>query len=155
MKRNIKALLFALFVLAPGWSSAQQLTEPTIRRMISEMDDAIFRRDAGGVAKFLSEKLTVTLTIKVSGQTQNLTMNKSTYIDSIKKGWATATDYQYKRRNLLIELSSDTKAVVTADVSEILKVDGQTIRSNTTETAVIELVRGKPLIVSVVGNVQM
>lgn len=155
MRRNIKALLFALFVFAPGWSSAQQLTEPTIRRMISEIDDAISRRDAGGVAKFLSEKLTVTFTIKVSGQTQKLTMNKSTYVDSLKKGWATATDYQYKRKNLLVRLSGDTKAVVTGDVSEILKVQGQTIRSNSTETAVIELVGGKPLIVSVVGNVQM
>ena len=154
MRRTCGVVLFVLFVLAPGLSSAQKLNEPTIRSMISEFDDAISRRDANGVAKYLSEKLTVTMAIKVSGQTHKVTMNKATYVDSLKKGWAVATEYKYARRNLQVRLSGETKAVVTADVSETLTFQGQTIRSNSTETAVIELVGGKPLIVSVSGTAQ-
>ncbi|MGH7480300.1 MAG: hypothetical protein ACREJ8_12050, partial [Candidatus Methylomirabilales bacterium] len=64
-------------------------------------------------------------------------------------------DYEYKKTNVKITLSGPARAVVTATVSETVTVQGQTIRSTSTETAVIELVGGKPMITSVVANVQM
>jgi hypothetical protein len=119
------------------------------------VDYAISRRDASGLARFLSDTLTVIANVRASGQDQKLTMNKSNYIDSLKEGWAVATDYQYKRTNTKVTLSGPAKAVVTATISETVTVQGQTIRSTSTETAVIELVGGKPMITSVVANVQM
>ena len=155
MRRTWGVVLFVLFVLAPGLSSAQKLDEPAIQNMISEMDDAISRRDANGVAKYLSEKLTVTMTITASGQTQKLMMNKVTYVNSLKKGWAMATEYKYVRKNLQVRLSGETKAVVTADVSEVFTIQGHVVRGSSTETAAIELVGGKPLIVSFSANAKM
>ena len=82
-------------------------------------------------------------------------MNKSSYIESLRQGWAVATGYEYKRTNVKITLSGPAKAIVTATVSETVTIQGQTICSTSTETAVIELVAGKPMITSVVANVQM
>ncbi|MGH7381001.1 MAG: nuclear transport factor 2 family protein [Candidatus Methylomirabilales bacterium] len=154
MKR-IKVLFWFVLFLVPCVSFAQQLDEQTVLKLVSEVDHAISQRDASGLAKFLSDKLTVIANVRGSGQDQKLTMDKSSYIESVRQGWAVATDYEYKKTNVKITLSGPARAVVTATVSEAVTVQGQTIRSTSTETAVIELVGGKPMITSVVANVQM
>jgi len=141
--------------LAPCFGFAQQLDEQTVLKLVSDMDYAISKRDASTLARFLSDNLTVVANVRSSGQDQKLTMNKSSYIESVSQGWAVATDYEYKRTNTKITLSGPAKAVVTATISETVTVQGQTIRSTSTETAVIEIVGGKPMITSVVANVQM
>ena len=153
--KRIKVLFWFVLFLAPCFSFAQQLDEQTVLKMVSEMDHAISQRDASGLARFLSAELTVIANVRASGQTQKLTMNKSSYIESLKQGWAVATGYEYKRTDIKITLSGPAKAVVTATIAETVTVQGQTIRSTSTETAVIELVEGKPMITSVVANVQM
>lgn len=153
--KRITVLFWFVLFLAPCFSFAQQLDEQTVLKMVSEMDHAISRRDAGGLARFLSADLTVIANIHASGQAQKLTMNKSTYIESLKQGWAVATGYEYKRTDIKITLSGPAKAVVTATIAESVTVQGQTVRSTSTETAVVELVGGKPMITSVVANVQM
>ena len=153
--KRIKVLFWCVLFLAPCVSFAQQLDEQAVLRLVSEVDHVISKRDASGLAGFLSDKLTVIVSVHASGQAQKLTMNKSSYIESLRQGWAVATDYEYKRTSIKITLSGPAKAVVTATVSETVTVQGQTIRSTSTETAVIELVGGKPMITSVVANVQM
>ncbi|MCI0655506.1 MAG: nuclear transport factor 2 family protein, partial [Acidobacteria bacterium] len=150
--KRITVLLWFVLFLVPCFSFAQQLDEQTVLKMVSEMDHAISQRDASGLARFLSAEITVIANIRASGQAQKLTMNKSSYIESLKQGWAVATGYEYKRTDLKITLSGPAKAVVTATISESATVQGQTIRSTSTETAVIELVGGKPMITSVVAN---
>jgi len=152
----IHAVLFwVVLLLVPCVSFAQQLDEQTVLKLVSEIDHAISQRDASGFARFLSDKLTVIANVRASGQAQTLTMNKSSYIESLRQGWAVATGYEYKRTNVKITLSGPAKAIVTATVSETVTIQGQTIRGTSTETAVIELVEGKPMITSVVANVQM
>jgi len=153
--KRIKVLFWFVLFLVPCVSFAQQLDEQTVLKLVSEMDHAISKRDASTLARFLSDNLTVVANVRASGQDQKLTMNKSSYIESVSQGWAIATDYEYKRTNTKITLSGPAKAVVTATISETVTVQGQTIRTTSTETAVIELVGGKPMITSVVANVQM
>ncbi len=155
LMKHVKVLFWVVLFLAPYVSFAQQLDEQTVLKMVSEVDHAISQRDASGLARFLSDNLTVIANVRASGQDQKLTMNKSSYIESVSQGWAVATDYEYKRTNTKITLSGPAKAVVTATISETVTVQGQTIRSTSTETAVIEIVGGKPMITSVVANVQM
>ena len=154
MKRITVLFWFVLF-FAPCVSFAQQLDEQTALKLLSEIDHAISQRDASALARYLSDKLTVIVNIRASGQAQKLTMDKSSYIESLRQGWAVATDYEYKRTNVKITLSGPARAVVTATVSETVTVQGQRIRSTSTETAVLKLVGGKPMITSVVANVQM
>jgi len=153
--KHTKVLFWFVLFLVPCVSFAQQLDEQTVLKLVSEMDYAISKRDASALARFLSDNLTVIANVRASGQDQKLTMNKSSYIESVSQGWAVATDYEYKRTNTKITLSGPAKAVVTATISETVTVQGQTIRSTSTETAVIEIVGGKPMITSVVANVQM
>ena len=153
--RHTKVLFWLVLFLAPCFGFAQQLDEQTVLKLVSDMDYAISKRDASALARFLSDNLTVVANVRSSGQDQKLTMNKSSYIESVSQGWAVATDYDYKRTNTKITLSGPAKAVVTATISETVTVQGQTIRSTSTETAVIEIVGGKPMITSVVANVQM
>ncbi len=141
-------LLWFVLFLVPCVSFAQQLDEQTVLKLFSEIDHAISQRDASGFARFLSDKLTVIANVRAS-------VNKSSYIESLRQGWAVATGYEYKRTNVKITLSGPAKAIVTATVSETVTIQGQTIRGTSTETAVIELVEGKPMITSVVANVQM
>lgn len=153
--KHTKVLFWFVLILVPCVSFAQQLDEQTVLKLVSDMDYAISKRDASTLARFLSDNLTVVAHVRASGQDQKLTMNKSSYIESVSQGWAVATDYDYKRTNTKITLSGPAKAVVTATISETVTVQGQTIRTTSTETAVIEIVGGKPMITSVVANVQM
>jgi hypothetical protein len=148
-------LLWLVLFLAPCVSFAQQLDEQTVLKLVSEVDHVISKKDASALARFLSDNLTVVADVHASGQAQKLTMNKATYIESLRQAWAVGSDYEYKRTNTRITLSGPAKAVVTATIFETVTVQGQTIRSTSTETAVIELVGGTPMITSVVANVQM
>jgi hypothetical protein len=153
--KRITVLLWFVLLLAPHTSVAQQLDEQTVLRLVSEVDHVISKKDANALAGYLSDNLTVIANVHASGQAQRLTMNKSSYIESLKQGWAVGSDYEYKRTNTKITLSGPAKAVVTATIFETVTVQGQTIRSTSTETAVIELVGSTPMITSVVANIQM
>jgi hypothetical protein len=139
----------------PCAAFAQPLDEPIVLKLIADFDQAIARKDVDGIGGFLSDKVGIVANYRASGQSQRVSLNKSTYLDTLRQGWAVATNYSYRRENLSVSLSGPERAVVTATVFEALTAHGQTIRSTASETTVIELEAGKPIITSIVADIEM
>src|SRR5215472_9605102 len=123
---RIGFLIAFVLVLMPCASFAQQLDEPMVLRLVQDFDQAIARKDPAGLAAFLSDKVGIVATVRASGQRQSLSMNKSTYVETLRKGWAIASNYSYRRERVSVTLSGPTRAIVTATVIETMTAHGQT-----------------------------
>jgi len=152
---RIWLLIACAFVLMPRAGWAQQLDEQIVLKLVSDFDQAIARKDVDGLAAFLSDKIGIVANYRVSGQSRKVAMNKSTYVETLRQGWAIATNYSYRRESISVTLSGPDRAIVTATVFETMTAHGQTIHSTANETTVIELETGKPLITSIVADVEM
>jgi len=152
---RIALLIACLLVLMPRAGLAQQLDEQVVLKLVADFDQAIARQDPDGLAGFLSDKIGIVANVRASGRSQSLSMNKSTYVETLRKGWAIATNYSYRRENVSVTLSGPDRAIVTATVIESMTAHGQTIRSTASETTVIELEAGKPVITSIDADVDM
>ncbi len=152
---RIALLVACLFALMPSTSWAQQLDEQTVLKLVSDFDQAIAREDVDGIAGLLSDKVGIVANYRVSGQSRRVAMNKSSYVEALRQGWAIATTYSYRRENLSVTLSGPDRAVVTATVFETVTAHAQTINSTAKETTVVELEAGKPLITSIVADVEV
>lgn len=148
-------VLSALLLLAPSLGLGQTFDEPTVRKIMADIDRASAARDIAGVARHLSEGATLTVEMEADGQPQRLTMSKPEYIEAIRQAWAGVETYDYRRSNVKISLSGGNRAVVTATVVETVTMQGKTMRTTSAETSVVELVAGKPLVTSVFAKTQM
>jgi hypothetical protein len=155
LSMRIGVIIACVLVLIPCAGFAQQLDEPTVLKLVSDFDQAIARKDPDGLAGFLSDGVSIVANVRASGQNQRLAMNKSTYVETLRQGWAIATNYSYRRENVSVTLSGTDRAIVTATVKETMTARGQIIFSSASETTVIELEAGKPVITSIVADVEM
>lgn len=149
-----RVLLCVALALAPLASFAQ-LSQAAVQRLIADMDRAISQKDVAGVARLLSDDVTIEVTVRAVGQSQKMALTKSTYVDMLTKAWAAASSYEYKRSNVKITLSGPSRAVVSATAKEKTVVNGETFFASTSESAVIEIIGGRPLITRIAANTQM
>lgn len=152
--KAIAVLAWLSLLLVPIASQAQ-MNQQAVQKMLADLDRAIAQKDAGGVARLLSDGVTIAVTLRTGGESQTLKMDKPTYIDVLTKAWAAASEYEYKRTNLKITLSGPTRALVTATVTERMMAEGQKVFSTTNESAVVEWIGGRPLITRISANTQI
>jgi len=128
-------------------SLAQPIDVATVKRMLVEIDAAILKQDAAGIARHFAGGAAITQKVRASGGTQTYTATKAEYVAHLRESWAQTSDYRYKRSDETIRILGPTRAVVTALVTESGRAQGLRITSSSAETAVIEVVDGRPLIV--------
>jgi hypothetical protein len=75
---------------------------------------------------------------------QTASPSKADYLSMLSRAWSQASDYQYRRSNQQIEIINH-QAIVTADVTELLTINGMAMRTVSREMTVIERVNGKLL----------
>lgn len=153
--RNVVKVLFLIFSLTILTNShASELTEESVKHVISAVDNAVNTLNADEVAKTLSSNVSITMNIDIQGQKQVLKPSKREYISMLQQGWAQYKNYKYHRSNVRIKIHNN-KAFVTADISESMTIQGQNISGTSKEEVTIELVDGEPLITKVTGYVSM
>jgi hypothetical protein len=142
------ALIFAAATLLWATTSlAQPLDVATVKRMLVEIDAAIAKQDAAGVARHFAGGVTINQKVRASGGTETYKFSKGEYVAYLRDAWAQTSDYRYKRSDETIRITGPTRAVVTALVTESGRTQGIRMTSSSAETAVIELVDGRPLVV--------
>jgi len=129
-------------------SSYDSLTEEIVRGVISELDAATENMDADPFSDALSDDVKIVITINMQGQSQVIRPLL------LEEGWAEASNYEYTRTNLKIDIQGD-KAFITAIIRESMTVRGRTMNTRTHEKVTMELINGKPLITKVVGSIDM
>ena len=142
-----------LFFLSTTAFSAE-VTESTVKKLLSEMDVAITNLDSETLAKTLSDDIQITIHINIQGNEQVMKPSKQEYISMLKQGWAAVENYSYKRSDLVIDIK-DGKAVVSANVKETMTVQGQSLSGESKEVATVESVNGKLLFTNIVGHTSL
>ena len=144
--------LFLFFISATSFSA--ELTENSVKNLLSEIDNAIVNLDANGVANALSDDVNITMNITMEGQTQVMKLSKQEYITMLKQGWSAYENYTYSKSNVIIKIQ-EGKAIVTANIKETMTVQGQNLSGESQEIVTIEIVNGNLLITNVVGYTAM
>ncbi len=152
---RVSFLVFISFATVISCSSSyDSLTEELVRSVISELDDATENMDANVFSDALSDDVKIVITINFQGQSQVIRPSKQEYIVMLEEGWAEASNYEYTRSNLKIDMQGN-KALVTAIIRESMTVRGRNMNTRTFEKVTMKLIDGKPLITKVVGTIDM
>ena len=153
---RVSFLVFISFatVISCSSSSYDSLTEELVRSVISALDDATENKDATIFSDALSDDVKIIITINFQGQSQVVRPSKQEYIVMLEEGWAAASNYEYARTNLKIDMQGN-KALITAIIRESMTVRGRNMNTRTFERVTMELIDGKPLITKVVGTVDL
>ncbi len=149
---KIFLLVFSLIPLTNAYAS--DLTEESVKRLMSKIDNAVNALNANEVADTLSSNVSITMNIRIQGQEQVIRPSKKEYISMLQQAWAQCKDYKYSRSNEVIKISGN-KALVTSDIKESMTMQGQNISVESKEEATIELIDGQPLITHVTGYTSM
>ena len=149
-----RAICIVLSLAVVSTAYATELTEKTVRQVISKVDHAVNELSARAVAEQLSGSVSITINISIQGQKQVMTPSKQEYVSMLEQGWAQYTNYKCSRSNVVTKIKHD-KAYVSADIQESMTIHGQYLSGASKEEVIIELVNGKPLITEMVGYTSM
>ena len=149
-------ILFILFacLMALSSSFASDLTERNVMQLIAQVDNAVNRLDARGVAAAMSDDVEIVMHITSQGRKQVVRPGKYEYLQMLEQGWSMYSNYTYRRSNMVIEIQGG-KAVVTADIHESMTFQGQRVSGSSKEEAVVEIINGKPMITRAIAYVSM
>ena len=152
----LKSVFFATLVLLSGTIQAGQIDKAMINSMLSEIDAAAQKKDPAVVVKYISPDAKITMHINAGGQKQVLKVTRAQYLELLQQGWTMSSNYQYQRSNTRIKImDGGNKAIVTANVTESMNIQGQTVKGTSQETSTIELVNGRAMITELVGETEM
>ncbi len=154
MTNLVKVCFLAFSLFASAISFASDLTEESVKSLLSKIDNAVANLNAAEVSKALSDNVIITINITMQGQTQVMRPSKQEYIAMLEEGWSMYENYKYRKSNVKIKIQG-SKAFVSADVRESMTVQGQNIAGESKEEITIELINGKPLITNMVGYTSM
>lgn len=130
---------------------AEELTVASVKAFIAKIDEAAMRCDVDTIANNIAELASITLSGDLNGQMQILRMNKSKYREFMKITCAGGTEYRSTRANEKISIDGE-QAVVTADKTESMAVQGQQMTTRVREKATIESIDGKLMLTQLVAN---
>ena len=154
MTNLVKVCFLAFSLFASAISFASDLTEESVKSLLSKIDNAVANLNAAEVSKALSDNVIITINITMQGQSQVMRPSKQEYIAMLEEGWSMYENYKYSKSNVKIKIQG-SKAFVSADVRESMTVQGKNIAGESKEEITIELINGKPLITNMVGYTSM
>ena len=149
-----KAIFMFLGLVAATSCYGAELTEDTVKQLISRIDKAVNSQNATALAEELSANASIKFNVTMKGRKQAMTASKRRYISMLKQSWAQYSDYKYSRSNVTIDIKNN-KALVSAIVQESIVFQGQNLSGSTKEEVTIELVNGKPLVTKVIGHTRL
>ena len=154
MKLFTQTCLAAGILSLASLAQAQAITEPQVKHLLTQMDQAIASRNVDGVTRWLADDVRVSGTLEVGGQQKSFAYGKDEYAKSLFDTWGAASHYTYKRDNQIIRVKGGS-AVVTADITEQTQIGRQLIKAHTQETATVELRKGQARITRVEGKAKI
>jgi hypothetical protein len=121
-----------------------ELTVAGVKHLFRTVDAGIAARKVSAVDRLLADNADISVISTFNGQMQTASPSKADYLSMLSRAWSQASDYQYRRSNQQIEIINH-QAIVTADVTELLTINGMAMRTVSREMTVIERVNGKLL----------
>ncbi len=142
-------LVFSITCFAGG------IDQNTVEDIMAGIEQAILDKNVNGIARYLSDDVSITVTFSIGDQDQVAKLTKAEYVSALRETWAAYQNYVYEKTNVAIDIVNGSKAVVKSDVLESMTIHNQTISSNSREEATVEMINGKPLFTRIVAHTTM
>lgn len=135
--------------------TANAISDAELRDFIDRIDSAANDRDVTIVADALSDAAQIVVDVPTPQGTAKVELDKAQYLKALEQGWnAIGPSYRYVRVSTQIENDGATARIVSI-VREEFQVGGQLVGSDTLETLDIAIENGKPVVVRVLGQIQV
>jgi hypothetical protein len=138
-------------------SSKTYITEDDIWNIMDEVEVATLNKDIEGAMKYLAPSAVIHVYLITPYGPQKVPMTREEYQRETLKGWAMATDYEYRLENEeIIKISDDGQtAVVEADVIESYVLNGRTVNTSAHERITLQVVDGEILVTRINAFMRM
>ncbi len=158
MKSKLFILITVLMVIfsfaVHSMVNAGELTESSVKAFTEKVVSAILTKDTSKISDAMSDNVLIIINVNMQGENHVMKPAKKEYLSMLQQGWDMYKNHKYKQSNMVIKIEGN-RAIVTADISESMTVQGKEMSAETKEETTIELVNGKPLITKVVGYTTM
>ena len=151
MRHIARVLVLASTLVCSTPSLAQGLSVSEVKAFSARIEDAIARRDVDTIVGHIAEHAAISGTVLVLGQTHTFRVNKHQYREMLTQAWAAASSYEHQRTNEKISIDG-RQATITAEVAEVVVIQGQEMATKSRERATVENLDGKLMVTQVVIN---
>lgn len=133
----------------------EKLTEESIKKIFSGMEQAVESQDAKQLASYFSKnaKILISMPENMGGEME---MSVSEYETLLEQTWALPATFAYEVKDIEIDIAPDGKSAVATDLTiESIEMNGETLFSSKTKERIeIELFQGEPQITELSGQAQ-
>ncbi len=158
MKSKLFILITVLMIIfsfaVHSMVNAGELTESSVKALMEKVESAALTKDTSKISDVMSDNILIILNVNMQGENHVMKLAKKEYLSRLQQGWDMCKNYKYKQSNMVIKIEGN-RAIVTADSSESMTVQGKEVSGESKEETTIELVNGKPLITKIVGYTTM
>ena len=158
MKSKIFILITVLMVIfsfaVHSMVNAGELTESSVKALIEKVDSAILTEDTSIISDAMSDNVLIIMNVNMQGENHVMKPAKKEYLSTLQQGLDKCKNLKHKRSNMVIKIEGN-RAIVTADISESMTMQGKEVSGESKSETTIELVNGKPLITKVVAYTTM
>ncbi len=150
IKAYISVLVFAVLS-----SPVFAFSNSELQELLAQIDSATEARDVSKIARFLSDRASITIEMPTPQGNVKVKLNKQQYLEMTQQAWdAIGPSYKYTR--LQTDMESDgTKAQVVSIVQEEFLAGEQMISSETLAVTDLAVENGRLVIVKVVGQMHI
>ncbi len=143
--------LLAAALSAPA--AAAPISKSTVNTLCAALDAAMVRNDIEAVGKLISANARIISTNIVDGERQTVSYTKDEYLDALSEQLESLSYYRYERKTISIEIVDKGRMAIGKDRTiESMNMDGVRLRAVSTSTFIVELVKGVPLVTSIIGE---
>lgn len=126
------------------------ITADHVRQVMTATDLASKNHNADEIGMYLGKGFFKYIDIPSSGLPATARLDKAQYLEMIEQGWKTIEDYNYQRKDIVINMASDgTSAESNSTVIETVSMNGQKMVSKVREYARYRMEDGRPVIVRI------
>ena len=149
-------LIFIFFLIFPlntifaeKVMGAELLSEKGLHAIMDKMDEAVKKRDPGGIVRFMTPDILIKVIVKNKQGTEELRMTREQYRQHLGQAFQAIDDYSFSRTVLNIQIESDrSHATVITHISEKITMGEVILHTETREIAKFKVIEKKIWITS-------
>ncbi len=146
----LRLIITAVILWSTGAGAGEALTREMIRELMHRTDAASAQRDAAAIGGALASDFYKYIDVPSAGMPATARIDKQQYLRMIEKGWRKTDSYDYRRKDVVINLSPKGDSGESfSTIIETFDIDGRKMVSKVREYASYRLEEGRPVIVTI------
>ncbi len=137
-------------IVAADLFTVDKITADDVRQVITATDLASEHHDSDEIGRYLGKSFFKYVDVPGSSPPVTARVDRTQYLEMIRKGWKTLEDYSYQRKDVVINVAPDeASAESNSTVVETISMNGQKMVSKVREYARYKMEDGRAVIVRI------